>query len=93
MRKIIDIIRILLGLNETEKERNYCKYSKGFRNWKSDLQRGNDMKDRIQEIHCSKCKKYLFTEKDTEYGYERENDNKSYSYDPSEDEFICYDCL
>ena len=46
----------------------------------------------LSDIRCSKCGKYLFTEKDTEYGYRRENDNKNYSYDPSEDEFICDDC-
>lgn len=37
MRKIFEIIRILLGLNETDKERNHCKYSKGLRSWKSDF--------------------------------------------------------
>lgn len=36
MKKIIKIIKILLGLNETDKERNYCKYSKDFRSWKTD---------------------------------------------------------
>ena len=37
MKKIIEIIRILLGLNESDKERNYCKYSKDFRSWKSNF--------------------------------------------------------
>lgn len=36
MRKIVEIIQILLGLNEADKERNYCKYSKDFHSWKSD---------------------------------------------------------
>ena len=34
MRKIIKVIQILLGLNETNKERNYCKYSKNYCSWK-----------------------------------------------------------
>lgn len=34
--KIIAIINILLGWNETDSKRNYCKYSKSYRSWKTD---------------------------------------------------------
>lgn len=46
----------------------------------------------VQDIHCSKCGKYLFTEKDTENGYRRENDNENYVYDEVKDEFVCDEC-
>ena len=46
----------------------------------------------IQDVCCTKCGKYLFTEKDTENGYRRENDNKNYVYDDVKDEFICEKC-
>ena len=45
-----------------------------------------------QDIHCNKCGKYLFTEKDTVSGCQRENDNKDYSYDVESDTFICDQC-
>lgn len=47
----------------------------------------------IQDISCNKCGKYLFTERDTEAGVKRENDNEDYGYDEIKDEFICDDCL
>lgn len=34
MKKFVYVIRLLLGLDETDKERNYCKYSKSYRSWK-----------------------------------------------------------
>lgn len=46
----------------------------------------------IQDVCCTKCGKYLFTEKDTENGYRRENDNENYVYDDVKDEFICEKC-
>lgn len=48
---------------------------------------------RSQDICCSICNKYLFTEIDTEKGYRRENDIKDYQYDETADNFICIDCL
>ena len=35
--KIIAIINIILGVNEPDCKRNYCKYSKNYRSWKTDL--------------------------------------------------------
>ena len=46
----------------------------------------------VQDICCNKCNKYLFTEKDTENGYRRENDNGNYVYDDIDDEFVCNEC-
>lgn len=46
----------------------------------------------FQDIHCNKCGKYLFTEKDTVSGCQRENDNKDYAYDVESDMFICDKC-
>lgn len=46
----------------------------------------------VQDICCNKCGKYLFTEKHTENGYKRENDNKNYIYDDIKDEFVCDEC-
>lgn len=51
------------------------------------------MMTRSQDICCSICNKYLFTEIDTEKGYRRENDIKDYQYDETADNFICIDCL
>lgn len=45
-----------------------------------------------QDIYCSKCGKYLFTEIDTKDGCERENDNKNYIYDEIKDIFVCDKC-
>lgn len=45
-----------------------------------------------QDICCSKCGKYLFTETDTTNGIKREKDNKDYFYDEKTDEFHCKDC-
>ena len=47
----------------------------------------------VQDIRCNKCGKYLFTEKDTENGYRRENDSKNYVYDGIKDEFVCDECM
>lgn len=46
----------------------------------------------VQKIFCTKCGKYLFTERDTKSGYKRENDMKNYYYDEDADEFICDSC-
>lgn len=46
----------------------------------------------VQDVCCNKCGKYLFTEKDTEIGYKRENDRKDYFYDASKDIFVCEEC-
>ena len=46
----------------------------------------------IQGVCCSKCGKFLFTEKDTKNGCRRENDNENYVYDDVKDEFICEKC-
>lgn len=46
----------------------------------------------IQDICCNKCGKYLFTEKDLENGYIRENDHENYYYDDKQDIFICNEC-
>lgn len=46
----------------------------------------------IQDVCCNKCGKYLFTEKDTEAGYRRENDREDYVYDASKDIFLCEEC-
>lgn len=32
--KLIKFIKIIFGLNESDKERNYCKYSKRYCSWK-----------------------------------------------------------
>ena len=50
------------------------------------------MRGDTHDIRCNKCGRYLFTEKDTENGYRRENDNKKYIYDEIKDEFICDEC-
>lgn len=50
------------------------------------------MRGDTQDVRCGKCNRYLFTEKDTENGYKRENDDKKYIYDEIKDEFICDEC-
>lgn len=50
------------------------------------------MRGDVQDILCSKCGKYLFTEKDIENGYIRGNDNENYVYDDVKDEFVCDEC-
>ena len=51
----------------------------------------------IQKIYCSKCERYLFTEK--EIGgvgnlgkVIREDDKRDYSYDVIKDVFVCDEC-
>ena len=52
----------------------------------------NGMLGDVQNVCCSICGKYLFTEKDTDHGYRRECDKQNYIYNQIKATFICEEC-